>query len=186
MVAVLDSVHLMSTVARKLGSEASQLKVEDMERYWLIGGGTLLGILLIASVAISVTRGETEFDPGSPEFTVQRYLKALDSEDHETAEGLWSPELKESCSFEAFVIEVGRRFDTLSESRITLKDTRVVGETTVVSINVIRSDGGGLFGPTEWESAYDFGVRQSEGEWLITGHHWLGDECVSKHFVPDP
>lgn len=157
-----------------------------MERYWLIGGGTLLGLLLIVSVAISVTRGETEFDPGSPESAVQRYLKALDIGNHEAAEELWSPDLREDCSFEAYVIQAGRRFDSVSESRITLEESRVVGETTVVSLSVIHSDGSGLFGPSEWESTYDFGVRRFEGEWLITGHHWLGDECVSSHFVAGP
>ena len=157
-----------------------------MERYWLIGGGTLLGLLLIVSVAISVTRGETEFDPSSPEYTVQRYLKALVSEDHETAESLWSPELSETCSFEAFVLRSGGRFDSVSESRITLDETRVVGETTVVTLGVVRTGGGGIFGPSEWESVYDFGVRKLDGKWLITGHDWLGDECVSSQFVPGP
>ena len=157
-----------------------------MERYWLIGGGTLLGLLLIASVAISVSRGEAEFDPGSPEFTVQRYLKALDSDDHEAAEDLWSPELREACSFEAFVLQAGRRFDSVSETRITLEETRVVGETTVVSLGVIHSGGSGIFGPSEWEITHDFGVRRLEEEWLITGHEWLGDECVSSHTILGP
>ena len=143
-----------------------------------------MGILLIASVAITVTRGETEFAPGSPEYTVQRYLKALDSGGHETAEGLWSPELREDCSFEAFALQGGRGFDRLSEARITLEDTRIVGETTVVTLGVVHTGGGGIFGPSEWESSYDFGVRNLEGEWLITGHNWLGDECVRTHFVP--
>ena len=156
-----------------------------MERYWLIGGGALLGILLIASVAITVTRGETEFDPGSPEYTVQRYLKALDSGDHEAAEGLWSPELREDCSFVAFALHAGRGFEGVSEARITLENTRIVGETTVVSLGVVRSGGGGIFGPSEWESTYDFGVRNFEGEWLISGHHWLANDCVSSHFAPD-
>lgn len=157
-----------------------------MERYWLIGGATLLGLLLVVSVAISLTRGETVFDPDSPEFTVQRYLKALESEDHEAAEGLWSPKLREDCSFESFVLDAGRSLGSMSESRITLEEARVVGETTVVSINVVRTSGGGIFGPSEWERTYDFGVRQFEGEWLITGHRWLGSSCVSSHFVPDP
>ena len=156
-----------------------------MERYWLIGGGTLLGILLVVSVAVSLTRGEVDFDPDSPEFTVQRYLKALESGDHEAAEGLWSPELRKACSFESFVLDTGRSLDRVSESRITLDEARVVGETTVVSINVVRTGGGGIFGPSEWEHTYDFGVRQFEGEWLITGHRWMGDTCVSSHFVPD-
>ncbi len=145
-----------------------------------------MGLLLIASVAVSLTRGEAEFDPGSPEFAVQRYLKALDNGDHEAAEALWSPGLREDCSIEALLLQTGRSFDRDHEARITLEETRVIGETTVVSIGVVRTGGGGIFGPSEWESTYDFGVRKFEGVWLITGHHWQSDQCVSSKFVPDP
>ena len=134
-----------------------------MERYWLIGGGTLLGLLLIASVAISVSRGEAEFDPGSPEFAVQRYVRALVSEDLDAAEALWSPSLKEDCSFEAFALDAGRGLDRLSEARITLEETRVVGQTTVLTVGVVRTTGGGIFGPSEYERSYDFGVRKYDG-----------------------
>ncbi|MCE2456416.1 MAG: nuclear transport factor 2 family protein [Dehalococcoidia bacterium] len=157
-----------------------------MERYWLIGGGTLLGLLLIASVAISVSRGEAEFDPGSPEFAVQRYVRALVSEDLDAAEALWSPSLKEDCSFEAFALDAGRGLDRLSEARITLEETRVVGQTTVLTVGVVRTTGGGIFGPSEYERSYDFGVRKYDGEWRIRGHHWLADECVSSQFAPGP
>ncbi len=145
-----------------------------------------MGVLLVVSVVVSVNRGETEFDPGSPESTVQRYLKAIGSENYGAAEDLWSPELSEECSFEAFVLEAGRNFDSIIESRITLDDVRVVGETTVVTVGVVRTNGGGIFGPSEWERTYDFGVRRLEGEWLIAGHNWLADSCVSSHFMPDP
>ena len=157
-----------------------------MDRYWLIGGGALVGILLVVSIVISVTSGETEFDSGTPEFTVQEYVKALVSEDYEAAEGLWSPELSEDCSFEAFALDAGRGLDDISEARITLDETKVVGETTVVTVGVVRTTGGGIFGPSEFESSYDFGRREFDGEWLLIGHTWPGDRCIRSRFVPEP
>ena len=157
-----------------------------MERYWLIGGGALLGVLLVASVAISLMRGETQLDPNSPEYTVQQYVRALASEDYEAAGALWSPELMEDCSIEGLALDAGRSHDRLSEARITLKDSRAAGETTLVRIGVVRTTGGGIFGPSEFESSHEYGVRQFEGQWRITGHTWPGNRCITSHFDPEP
>ena len=157
-----------------------------MERYWLIGGGALLGVLLVVSVAITLIRGEAQFDPSSPEFAVQRYLGALVQEDFDAAKGMWSSELREDCSFEAFVVDAGRSLDRLADARITLEEARTVGETTIVSIRVVRTTGGGIFGPSESEHSYDYGVHRSDEEWKITGHSWPSDRCTRSHFVPEP
>ena len=77
-----------------------------MERNWLIGGGAILAVLLAASVIVALVRGESEFEPGSPELTVQQYVKALVESDFETAESLWSPGLREDCPFEEFLLNV--------------------------------------------------------------------------------
>ncbi len=156
-----------------------------MERYWLISGGTVLIVLLVASIALALARGETQFVPDSPEYAVQQYVRALAGEDFETAEAMWSPDLQDSCSFEAFVVDAGRSMDSLSEARITLEDARTIGETTIVSLRVVRTMGGGVFGPSESEHSYDFGVRRFDGDWRITGHTWPADRCIRSHFVPE-
>ena len=109
----------------------------------------MLTVLLAASVIVALSRGESEFEPGSPELAVQRYLKALADSDFETAESLWSPGLREDCSFEEFLLNVKGGLDRLSGARITLDDVQTVGETTVVSVRVVSTTGGGLFGPSE-------------------------------------
>ena len=45
-----------------------------MEKYWIIGGGVLLGVLLIGSIVVSLSNDEDVFEPGTPEYTVQQYL----------------------------------------------------------------------------------------------------------------
>ncbi len=157
-----------------------------MERYWLIGGGGILAILLAASIVLSIARGEAEFDPGTPESAVQQYVRALVDGDFEVAEALWSPDLSEDCSFQLFALESRRDLDSISEARITLKETRLVGDTTVVTVGVVRSSGGGKFGPSEYETSYDFGLRQFDSEWLLLGHTWLGNRCTRSPLVSDP
>ena len=157
-----------------------------VERYWLISGGALLGVLLVVSVAVTLLRGEAQFDPSSPEFAVQRYLRALVQEDFDAAEALWSPDLREACSFEAFVVDAGRSLDRLADARITLEEARTVGETTIVSIRVVRTTGGGIFGPSESENSYDYGVRTFDGEWRIIAHTWPSDRCIRSHWLPEP
>ena len=95
-----------------------------MERTWLIGGGAVLAVLLAASVIVALARGESEFEQGSPELAVQQYLKALAENDFETAESLWSPELREDCSFEEFLLNTKRGLDLLSGARVTLDDVQ--------------------------------------------------------------
>ena len=157
-----------------------------MERYWLIGGGVVLVVLLVASVALALAGGETRFDPSSPEHAVQQYVKALAREDFDAAEAMWSPDLRESCSIALFAVDARRSLDNLSEARITLDEAKAVGETTIVSLRVIRTTGGGVFGPSEFENTYDFGVQRFDGDWRITGHTWPSDRCIRSHFLPEP
>ena len=157
-----------------------------MERTWLIGGGAVLAVLLAASVIVALSRGETELEPESPELVVQQYLKALVESDFETAESLWSPELREDCSFEEFLLNVKGGLDRLSGARITLDDVQTVGETAIVSIRMTRTTGGGLFGPSERVSSYDYTVRRFDGDWRVIDHTWPADRCIRSHSAPEP
>ena len=156
-----------------------------MERYWLIGGGAVLAALLAVSVVLALARGEAQLDPSTPEYVVQQYLTALVQEDFEAAETIWSPDLQEDCSFEAFVVDARRSLDNLSESKITLDKAQVVGDTTIVTIRVVRTTGGSIFGPSESDYSYDYGLRMFDGDWKITGHTWPSDRCIRSHFVPE-
>ena len=157
-----------------------------MDRYWIIGGSVLLGLLLIGSIFVAMTKDETEFDPDSPEFAVQQYLRALVRSDFDAAEVLWSPDLREECSVERFALDSRWSLDRLAESRITLEEVRIAGETTLVSVSVVTTDGGGIFGPSEHSSSHTYAVGTFDGAWRITGHTWPYHECVEAHFRSKP
>ena len=153
-----------------------------MERVWVIVGGALLAALLIASVVIALARGDSEFEPGSPEYAVQQYLRALVRDEFETAEALWSPDLREACSFQRFRVVAQRSLEALSESRVTLEDVEAVDATTIVSVRLMRTVDGGLFGPSESFSSYRYAVREFEGAWRISSHTWPANECLRDRF----
>lgn len=154
----------------------------NMERYWLIGGGAVLAVLLVASIAVGLMRSAAEFEPDSPEFAVQRYIQDLVQEDFEAAAEVWSPTLSEQCSFDRFLLDTKNSLERLRESRITLDDVQELDETTVVSVRVTRTRGGGPFGPSEWHSTSRFALQLSEDDWRIVGHEWPADRCVREHF----
>ena len=157
-----------------------------MEKYWIIGGGVLLCVLLIGSIVVALTKDETDFDSDSAEFAVQQYLRALVRSDFDAAEALWSPELREECSVERFALDARWSLDRLAESRITLDEVRTAGETTLVSVSVVTTESGGLFGPSEHSSTYTYAVREFDGAWRITGHTWPYNECVEARFRSKP
>ena len=157
-----------------------------MERAWAIAAGAVIGLLLIASIVVSLLRGETEFDPGSPQVVVQQYIRALVDEDFDTARSLWSPDLRERCSLEAFVTDSRYDVERMNESRYTLGTVRVAGETASVEVEITRTTGGGIFGPSEYSRTGHYSLRSYDGSWLVTNHTDPWIECVSNRPTPSP
>ena len=149
-----------------------------MKNYWLIGGGAILSLLLIASVIVAILQEEEDFAPGSPEASVQDYLRALDEGDFEVAYDILSPELRERCSIEDMFGERNSRRWDLDDKRITLKGARTLNETTYVTVRVSELSGGGLFGPSEYSFEVDFALRQFDGNWKFYRNPWPSFDCV--------
>ena len=149
-----------------------------MDRYWIIGGGALLGVLLIGSIVVSLSNDEDVFDPGTPEHAVQQYLRSMGQGDFETAHASLSPDLRSECSVEDLFKQVsGSRLDHLDDDRITLESVQLVGETTHVAVKVHEFRRGGLFGSSEWSYERRFFLRQIDGEWKFTDFPWPWTHC---------
>lgn len=153
-----------------------------MERNWLIGAAGILAVLIVGSAAIALSRGASDFDRNSAEFAVQQYLNALVAEDFAAAEEMWTPQLRDVCSFDAFRLDTHSSLDRLAKSRITLKDVLTIGESTVVSVRGTRTASAGLLGPDERRFSSRIKLTQLDGQWLIQGQTWPSNECLRTQF----
>jgi len=148
-----------------------------MTKWWLIGAAAFLAVLLVVSIVLALTSKETEFAPGTPERAVQDLLRSAEADDIETAYGMLSTELRGKCELKNFA-EGGRyRSSSDHDIRATLRDTRVIGDTTIVNVQVTRFRGSGPF--DSGESTYNrrFELRQEDNEWKFTEYPWPYDYC---------
>ena len=136
-----------------------------MARAWLIGVATFVAALVVAGVVVAlVTTGEDLLPADSPEGTVQRYLIALQDHDYPLAYGYLSRDTKRSCELQDYV-----RFASdgeLRDSRMTLEDTQVFGDSAIVTarVTVFAPD---IFGPSEYSYERTFDARLEQGQWQL-------------------
>ncbi len=157
-----------------------------MSRIWLIGGGTLVAALLVASIVVVVIQGEEELKEGTPERTVQLYLKAVVVEDFNAAYSFLSTELKRECSLEEYLVNgsvYGSR--ELERSRVTLQKTSRVNGTVIVRARVTRVSSSGPFGVSESSHDQDFTLREEDGEWRFTRMPWPYYGCGASYRPPE-
>ena len=144
-----------------------------MTRWWLIGGGALLGVLLIGSVALALLSGETEFAPGTPERAVQDLLRAAEDDDIETVYAMLSQELRQRCELKNYAVGRVRELEIFA----TLRDAKIVDGTTFVNVRITEFYGGGPFGSGESSHDQRFALRQEAGEWKFTEYPWPYAYC---------
>ncbi len=156
-----------------------------MARVWLAGGAVLLGVLLVASIVVAMTSGEEALSEGTPEGAVQQYLKAVEADDYPAAYGWLSERLKQDCTLEQFAGGDFPGNDRLKDTRVSLVETRKVGDTTFVTVRITQFYGGG--GPFDAsESSYEqlFTLKQEDGQWRLSEYPWPFYGC--RRFEPVP
>lgn len=151
-----------------------------MNNYWLIGGGAILGLLLVASVVVAVLQNEAEFAPGSPEAAVQAYLRSLHEDDFQAVHDALSPELRDKCSIEDMFSGryPGQRRSVLEDKRITLEGAKTLGETTFVTVRIVELRSDGLFGPSGYDYDETFTLEQFDGHWKFSENPWPHFDCA--------
>ena len=137
-----------------------------MSRYWMIGGAAFLAVLLAAGVVAALLESDATFPEGSAEAVVQRYVKAVDEGDWETAHALLSAELREECPVEE--LARARSGRDRGDRRITLEETRTLGETLLVSVSITESRFSGPFGVDQWSYEETYSLTEEEGEWRFS------------------
>ena len=155
-----------------------------MPKYWIIGSGVALGVLLIAAIAIALIRNAVVLPEGSPERTVQIYLEAVSDDDIEAARAMLSSEFKERCTLEEmFSRSFGRQ--SIEDSRVTYDKTNYVEDKAFVVFEVTQTSNSGPFGIDEYSRDEQYALIREEGEWRLSSTAWPYHSCAQPIRVPD-
>lgn len=121
----------------------------------------IVALLAVLAGVFTVVRQQPEPDPSTPDGVVQLYALALIRGDDAEAVTYLDPAL--GCS--APLPGVMRPL----RASLTVADTTVTGRRATVLADITESQGGML---NTWENREEFQLRQTDGEWLLTGHPW--------------
>lgn len=147
-----------------------------MSNRWLIVIGGIVAVLIIAGVVVALSRsGKTTFFPeDTPEGVVQRYLQALEKEDHSLAYSYLSADAKERKPFQEFRRELSFRSEKMEQRQVVLEKSGVFDSTAevFVSITEFRPSGPLTFQASEYSFSASFFLQKENGKWLITDSTW--------------
>lgn len=125
------------------------------------------GIALVALVAavLAATRSEPEFDPATPEGTVQGYLQAVFDEDEDEALSYLAADT--ACDRDDF-----RGVVTSESARVVLRGAEVDGEVATVEVEIAYTGGQGPFDTYEWSEEQTFELEREGDRWVLIGEPW--------------
>lgn len=125
------------------------------------------GIALVALVAavLAATRSEPEFDPATPEGTVQGYLQAVFDEDED--EALSYLAVDTACDRDDF-----RGVVTSESARVVLRGAEVDGDVATVEVEIAYTGGQGPFDTYEWSEDQTFELEREGDSWVLVGEPW--------------
>ncbi len=131
----------------------------------------IVAALIIVALVVVFSRGApAPLDASTPGGVVQRYTQALVDRDQTAARSYLTPELQENCD----------RVDPglLDDVRVTLQSTNERGDTADVRVSVVTTSGGGLFGPSEYQSDEIFHLVRAGSGWAIETAPWQLTVCT--------
>lgn len=118
-------------------------------------------VLAVVAWAVSANRTPPPLEPGSPEATVQAYLRAVGDGDDEAVVALLAPEL--GCS-----APLTNPYEQGVQSSV-LVTSRISGDTATVVFEITE------YGDTpldNWSHRESFDLVRGDSGWLIGGNPW--------------
>ena len=158
---------------------------------WLAGITAVVGALVVVSLVVALATGSDEpplLAEGTPEGTVQRYIRALqDGDDHAadyaTAHALMSEDARERCPIEEFQRQ--RRFERSDDVRVRLGPTRPAGDDVEVTVHVTRFSSSPPFGASESTHDERYLLTETADGWRIVDAPWpFGCPFMIERAVP--
>ena len=154
------------------------MSTTSLSTRWLAGVAAVVVVAIALSVVAIVVKDEQDFAAGTPEGTVQRYLRAVIDGDANAARGYLSADLIDRCD-EQRLRDAYRR-GSRRDVRATLRGTAEVGDVTEVRIRITEFRDDPPFRRDDYSHDEFFALRQEGGEWRIVEPPW------PLSFCPDP
>lgn len=137
---------------------------------WLAIVATVIAATVLVGIAVTLVAGGAETYPdGTPERTVQDYLRAISDRDATTANSFLAADLAERCAPYHRDLITNRSGTAL---RATLDRATVRGETADVRVRITETNGSGPFGSDESYQNVVFNLARTDGQWRITEPAW--------------
>lgn len=130
----------------------------------------VLVVLAVVAGVLATTRPGPDLPPGSPEATVQDYLRLVHDGDLDAAAELLDPAGR--CTVE----DLDQSYADV-DARMVLRDSSVEGDRATVRIAFVHTDG--PLGADTWESDERFELARDGDRWVITGEPWPMYQCSS-------
>jgi hypothetical protein len=142
-------------------------------RRLLLGILVLVGVLVVAALALVLTRGAPKpLDAATPAGVVQRYTASIIDGDEDAAAQYLTAHARERCS------EPEQPYtDNL---RVSLISTVERESSADVKVLIVTSSDGGPFGMSEYETEEVFDLVKEDGRWLVESTPWQFALCTSK------
>tara|TARA_Y100000294_G_C8540649_1_gene331024 strand:+ start:161 stop:694 length:534 start_codon:yes stop_codon:yes gene_type:complete len=150
-----------------------------MGKVWMIGAASALGVLLLVSVVVALTERETDFEPGTPEATIQQFLKAMGQSEYESAYGMLASNLQVDCGPEQMFTARFAYDDRFENNRVTLEETHRIGESTFVTLRITEFRSDGPFGSSESSHEQRYALKSENGDWRFSEFPWPLYNCGS-------
>lgn len=150
-------------------------------RNWIVPLSVAAGVLILGAIAL--LREPAQFDPTTPEGTVQEYLQAISDENYDRAFEVLLPESFNGCDaqdiaraapddfYSASLRSNGGGFDEFRFDTDFGGDPGFIDPDVWVEVTIQRGDGGGPFGGG-WEEWASIGLVEEGGFWWIVGDPW--------------
>ncbi len=155
------------------------MSTTSLSTRWLLGVvAVVVAAVALSVVAIVIGGDEQEFAAGTPEATVQGYLRSVIDRDASAAGGYLSADLIERCDEQRLRDAYRRPLDR--DVRATLRGTAEVGDVTEVRVRITEFRGNPPFGGDDYSHDELFALRQEDGAWRIVEPPW------PVYFCPEP
>lgn len=153
----------MAPAARKADTGRMETSKKP-DRPLFVAGLTVVVLVLVAIVVIVFRPEPVEYDPATPEGTVQTYVRAVLDRDNDAAAALMVEEPE--CKPDPYP-----RFGEES-IRISLGKVEIDGDRATVEVRITTSGGNAPFDRYEWTEEDRFFLDLEAGVWRIDTAPW--------------